>query len=93
MKETVLFTTEDNVEIYFDMQEVIGVGKDMYMDYTRYKWVNKNHKIFGTKEKAEEYISWHKRDLSMNEILLADIGISTENLDKLQSIVKKRLYE
>ena len=92
VKEAV-FVTEDGIEIYDSMDSVITIDENIVANYTRYKWANKNHKIFGTKEKAEEYISWFKRDLSVNEILLADIGISTENLDKLQSIVKKRLYE
>lgn len=87
----VIFITEDGVEIYDTMDSVITVDEKMDINYTRYKWANKNHKIFGTKEKAEEYISWFKRDLSVNDLLLADIGITTENLDKLQNIVKERL--
>jgi dipeptidase len=73
-EKKVLFTTEDGVDIkegeqYFNVNEkywrVEGVHYCLKLNYETY---HKSDKCFSTKEKAEEYILFHKPCLSLKEV-------------------------
>ena len=48
------------------------------------------HKVFYNESNADEYIAWYKKEFSINDLLLADVGITTSQLDKLQELAIER---
>ena len=75
-KKPVLFTTEDGVEIRDELVNVYLVCGDFSFDYDCLArevapscLPPSRHKIFSTKEKAEEYILMNKPCLSLRDVL------------------------
>ena len=94
-----LFITEDGVEVFSDIDSLFAVNLT-YFSKTQHtlrssKWLidNPSYKVFSLETNADEYIAWYKKDFSINDLLLADIGITTSQLDKLQELAKERIEE
>lgn len=89
-----LFITEDGVEVFDKDFEFILVDYAFEKFYASYvelvKPLNTDiFKYFAHESNADEYIAWYKKEFSINDLLLADVGITTSQLDKLQELVKK----
>ena len=86
-----LFITEDGVEIFRD-DKCFAVDVNTLRKCPReaYEGNYTNFKYFFHEDKADEYIAWNKKVFSVNDLLLADVGIRTQTLDKLQQLVIER---
>ena len=90
-----LFTTDDGVDMFDETDCLFIVNKqsDKYkveIGNIYDKSNRQDFKYFFHESDADEYIAWHKKAFSVNDLLLFDLGISTSNLDKLQQIAKER---
>lgn len=92
--KTVLFKTEDGVDIFtgdsyiimdknFNIHETINAGLG--------SGVPQNLKYFSTKEKAEDFILKNKPCLSLNDLIEADWNINGEDIRQLKELVKQKL--
>ena len=92
-----LFVTEDGVEISDLCQTVYLIHPKTFIRQKSnlgYFSANDldNNKLFFHESNADEYVVWHKKWFSVNDLLLADIGITTNQLDKLhQMAIKKNI--
>lgn len=89
-----LFVTEDGFKFFGE------TNREFYIvvDFIKYKSTISDfedqkklpHKVFYHEATADEYIAWYKKEFSINDLLLADVGITTSQLHKLQELVKKK---
>lgn len=98
-KRKPLFVTEDGVEVLSDIDNLYAVNLT-YFNKTKNtlrhsSWLIENsaYKVFYHEANADEYIAWYKKEFSINDLLLADVGITTSQLDKLQELAKERSKE